>query len=99
MRHSIESTLHSFIKTLSRALISEKISTYPGILQSLDPRARLIGMFLLLLAVVLSHSYTSLLILMAVTLVLAIVSGIGLSFLAKRVWLVAVLFTGIRMDN
>jgi cobalt ECF transporter T component CbiQ len=95
MSHSIESTLHSFSRTLSRALVSEKLAAYPGVMQRLDPRARLLGMFLLLIAVVLGHSYASLLILMAFTLALAILSGIRLAVLAKRVWIVVFLFTGI----
>lgn len=95
MRHSIESTLHHFSQALSNALIAEKIAAHPAVLQRIDVRMRLIGTLLLLIAVVLSHSYRGVLILLAIAVCLAALSGVSIFTLAKRVWTVVFLFTTV----
>ena len=95
MRSSIESTLHHLSHSLSNALISEKIATRPAILQKIDVRIRLIGTLLLLIAVVLSHTYRGILVLLAIALGLAILSRVSLFTLARRVWTVVFLFTAV----
>jgi len=95
VRHSIESTLHHFSHALSNALISEKIAARQTLLQKIDVRIRLIGTLLLLIAVVLSHTYRGILVLLAIALCLAILSGVSLFTLAKRVWTVVFLFTAV----
>jgi cobalt ECF transporter T component CbiQ len=64
-------------------------------MQSLDPRVRVFGTFLLVIAVVLVHKIAVLLALFAAAIVLAFASAITLRTLALRVWLLALTFTGV----
>ena len=91
----IESTLQGFTRALSRALASERVSTQPGLLQSLDPRIRVVGILLLVVAVVLCRRLTIIGSLFIVAVLLAITSHISLASLLKRVWLVILGFTGL----
>ena len=54
----VQATIVSFTRALARALMSEEISRQRGLLQSLDPRVRVIGLFSLVLAVRLSRRLT-----------------------------------------
>lgn len=91
----IATTVISFTRALTRALTSEEIARRRGLLQSLDPRVRVVGLFALVLAVTLSRRLTVVLALFGVAVALAIFSRVGLGTLAKRVWVVALAFTGI----
>jgi len=94
-RGFVESTIVSFSRALSRALMSEEIARQPGLLQSLDPRVRLIGLFALVLAVTLSRRLAIVLALFLAALLLAVFSRVSIGALAKRVWLVVLAFTGV----
>ena len=89
------STLNSLSRALSRALVDEATARRSGVMQSLDPRARLLGMFLLVIAVVLVQKIAVLLALFLGAIGLALASSITLRTLAFRVWLVVLAFTGI----
>ncbi len=88
-------TLKSLSRALSRALISEEIARQPGAMQSLDPRVRVVGIFLLVIAVALVHKIAIVLALFVGAVVLALASAITLRTLALRVWLVVLAFTGV----
>jgi cobalt ECF transporter T component CbiQ len=90
----MESTLQGFARALSKAMTSEQVSSSPGVLQSLDPRIRVVGMLLLVFAVVLCRNLTVIGFLFVVAVILAITSQVGLASLLKRVWLVILGFTG-----
>jgi cobalt/nickel transport system permease protein len=64
-------------------------------MQSLDPRVRVLGIFVLVIAVVLVHKIAVLLALFAGAIVLALASAITLRTLTLRVWLVVLAFTGV----
>ncbi len=64
-------------------------------MQWLDPRVRVLGTLLLVIAVVLVHKIAVLLALFAVAIVLALASAVTLRTLTLRVWLVVLAFTGI----
>ncbi len=64
-------------------------------MQSLDPRARLIGIFALVIAAALAHKIVVVLALLVGGTVLALASAVSLRTLALRVWLVALAFTGV----
>jgi cobalt ECF transporter T component CbiQ len=64
-------------------------------MQSLDPRVRAVGTFLLVIAVVLVHKIAVLLALFAAAVTLALASAITLRTLALRVWIVVLTFTGL----
>ena len=80
---------------LGNVLLSETVVRQPGFLQSLDPRARVVGLFSIVLAAILSHSITVLLTLFLAAIILGLLSRVGLAMLASRVWLVVLLFTGV----
>jgi cobalt ECF transporter T component CbiQ len=92
--HFVESTLQSFTRALSNALLSEQIASQPGLLQQLDPRVRVVGLIALVISVVLCRRLAVIAALFLVAMVLAVASRISLMFLAKRVWLIVLGFTG-----
>jgi len=91
----LESTIVSFSRALSRALMSEEIARQRGLLQALDPRVRVIGLFGLVLAVTLSRRLAVVLVLFLMAVVFAILSRVSIGTLARRVWVVVLAFTGI----
>jgi cobalt/nickel transport system permease protein len=97
MRRSgfIESTVFGFARALSHALMSEEIARRCGLLQALDPRVRVIGLFVMVLAVTLSRRITVVLALFLMVVMIAIFSRVSIGLLAMRVWLVALAFTGV----
>ncbi|MBZ5721279.1 MAG: cobalt ECF transporter T component CbiQ [Acidobacteriia bacterium] len=96
MSHSfIASTLRGFTRALSKALVSEQVSARPGLLQQLDPRVRLVGMLALVLAVVLCRRLDIIAALLGLAVMIAIASRVSIASLAKRVWLVIFVFTGL----
>ena len=91
----MESSLQGFTRALSRALASEQTATKTGLLQSLDPRIRVVGILMLVIAVVLCRRITPIGCLLLVAIVLAIASQVSITSLLKRVWLVILGFTGL----
>jgi cobalt/nickel transport system permease protein len=91
----LEHTLAGITESIERAVFSERHARLPGLLQRIDPRAKL-GMFL---AVVLAASLTSsigvLVGIYGVLLVVARASLIPFDFFVKRVWLGIPFFAGI----
>ncbi len=57
-RGFLEATTLGFARTLTRAMLSEQTARQRGLLQSLDPRVRLVGLLMLVLAVTLSRKMT-----------------------------------------
>jgi cobalt/nickel transport system permease protein len=80
---------------LSRALMSEEISRQRGLLQTLDPRVRVVGVFALVLAVTLSRRLTVVLALFLMATMIAVLSNVSIGVIAKRVWLIVLAFTGV----
>jgi cobalt/nickel transport system permease protein len=91
----VEKTLADLAQTLEQSLFAEDIARRPGLLQALDPRAKVISILALLIAVGLSRSLPVLLGLYGVALVLAWRSAVPLGFFVKRVWLFMPFFTGL----
>lgn len=89
----VEKTLTGGSDLLRQTMFSEDMARQPGLLQRLDPRAKLVAMILLLIAAGLVHNITTLLIMYAGTLVLATTSSLPLGFFIKRVWLFIPVFT------
>jgi len=91
----VEKTLTGGASVLRQALYSEDTAAAPGLLQRLDPRLKLLGLLLLLVAVGLVHHIAVLAGTYAATFALAAASRLPLGFFAKRVWLFVPIFTGI----
>ncbi len=91
----VESTTIGFTRALTRAMLSEETARKRGLLQSLDVRVRLIGLLALVMSVTLSRKTSVVAGLFALAIVLAVLSRVNLLMLAKRVWLIALGFTGV----
>lgn len=95
-RHpAVEGTLRSFSRALSRALISEEIAAKPALLQTLDPRARLVGILALVVATAVSRRVSVVGFLFILATAIALASRVPLKTLILRVWLVVLGFTGV----
>jgi cobalt/nickel transport system permease protein len=91
----VEQNIVGFTRVLGRALTSEELARRRGLLQSLDPRVRLAGLFGLVLAVTFSRRLAVVLALFAMAVGLAVLSRVSVATLAKRIWLVILIFTGM----
>lgn len=91
----ITRTLLGFSRALGRALVSEETARQAGLLQSFDPRTRLIGLALLVVAVTLAHKFATISAILLLALVMAVASRLSLAMLAQRVWLPVLAFTGV----
>ncbi|MFZ0815202.1 MAG: cobalt ECF transporter T component CbiQ [Candidatus Sulfotelmatobacter sp.] len=95
-RHSfLDSTLRGFARALSKALQSEHTAAQPGLLQALDPRVRVVGIFALVVSVILCRRLAAIAAIFLVAIALALASRVSLRSLAKRVWLVVLGFSGV----
>ena len=94
-RNVFKRTLRGISETLERSIFAEEISSRPGLLQSLDPRMKLIAILALLIGVSLSHSLTIIAVVYLLAILLAVLSAIPVDFFIKRVWLVLPFFTGL----
>ncbi|HTS14849.1 MAG TPA: hypothetical protein VMH24_04220, partial [Candidatus Sulfotelmatobacter sp.] len=91
----LEQTLGGITESIEHAVFTEQHARQAGLLQGLDPRAKL-GMFLtVILAASLTGSLVVLAALYAVTLAAARASQVPFGFFVKRVWLGIPFFAGI----
>jgi cobalt/nickel transport system permease protein len=93
--HFLDRTLKAMAGLLEEFIFSENHAQKPGVLQGLDARLKLLGVLLLVVSTSLVHSIPLLYGLYGLTLFLALLSRIEVSFFIKRVWLVLPLFVGI----
>jgi cobalt/nickel transport system permease protein len=90
----IEYTIEGLYRAMERALHSENSVNSGGLLQRLDPRVKVAGLFSLILAATLSTRLWVLGAIFAVAIALAALSLISIRMLAGRVWIGALTFTG-----
>jgi cobalt ECF transporter T component CbiQ len=91
----IEKTLDGSAGLLRLVMFGEDIAERPGLLQRIDPRAKLLSLLILLIAASVVRNIVVLLAAYAVTLVAAWISAVPVGFFIKRVWLFVPIFTGI----
>jgi len=89
----LERSIISALDFFKEAVLSEEIACSKGFLQSLDPRAKISLLLVLILAACLVSNIYFLLGLYLVSILLALLSGINILFFIKRVWLFIPLFT------
>ncbi len=95
-RHSfLEQTAENITRTISQSLFAEDIARQKGFLQSIDSRAKLLGMIALVLAVSISRSLAVIAVLYLLTLPAAAASLIPMRTYIKRAWLFMPFFTGV----
>ena len=78
---------------LEEAFAAEALTGRRGLLQSLDPRAKLVGLVALVVAAALSTSLAALLVLLAAGVALVLLSRLDVRGFATRAWLVIPLLT------
>ncbi len=91
----MEKTLGGMTDAMEQTLFAESIARQNGLLQALDPRAKLIGALAILLAISFSHNLPVIAALYLLTLPLAYASNVPMGFYFKRVWVFMPFFTGI----
>src|SRR5436305_3658071 len=91
----VERTIGGLAAALERALYAEELAKADGLLQRLDPRVKVVGLLALVVAAALSRQIVVILGLFGVAIVLALLSRVPIRTLAARVWVGALLFTGM----
>jgi cobalt/nickel transport system permease protein len=80
-------TISGVTGALQRAIFDQEMASQPGILQSMDPRSKLIAVLALLLATGLAHHIAVVLIISALVLLLAGLARLSLASFLRRAWL------------
>ena len=93
-RGFVEKTLAGLSDALERSLYSEEIGAQRGLLQGIDPRVKLIGLLLLIIAAASARTLPVLGVVFLVAVALALLSRLSLRTLATRIWISALIFTG-----
>ncbi len=78
---------------MERALYAESSASAGGLLQAIDPRVKVAGLFALIVAVALASRLWTLAVILAVATILSALSRISPRMLATRVWASAFLFS------
>jgi cobalt/nickel transport system permease protein len=91
----LEQTVGGITSNIEHAVFTERHARSAGWLQRRDPRAKMIGALIAILAASLTTSVAGLAILYAATLAAARASRVPFGFFVKRVWLGIPLFAGI----
>jgi cobalt/nickel transport system permease protein len=91
----VEKSISGILIFFQESLISEDFAKRDGLLQSLDPRVKLISMLALIFAVSLTRDVGVLLVVYGLTLLFAYLSRIEVPFFVKRVWVFVPIFAGI----
>lgn len=89
----IERSIKSAIGFFKEAVFSEDIARSGGLLQSIDPRIKTALLIIFIAAACFANTWTSLLGLYAVSMLLALSSKIDLVYFVKRVWFFIPIFT------
>lgn len=90
----VDKTIAGAARVVREAMFSDDVAGRRGLLQSVEPRVKLLALLALLLTASLVHELAALAALYAVTVALAVASGLPAGFFVKRVWLFVPLFTG-----
>ena len=92
---SIERTIGSLLETLDRDAATNALANADGLLQGLDPRVKIVGLLSLIIAATASHSLSAIALVFTAAVALAVVSKVPIRFIATRVWLSVLAFTGM----
>lgn len=91
----LETVALGLMAAMDHALDAEAMAARPGLLQALDPRAKLAGLLALIVATVLVSSLLGLAALFVLAVCIALGSRISVIRLSKQVWIGVLLFTGV----
>ena len=87
--------VHSALVAIQQTLLQEKTAAKQGLIQSLDPRLKLLASLTLLVMISLLSNVSLLCLIAALLFTLAVISHIDSLYFAKRVWLAAPLFSAL----
>lgn len=90
----IEKNLSAFTSAMLELIASERCAGRPGLLQKINPGARIIGMIFIMLAAVAADKAAILAAIGGLTLILALLSLVGVGMIMKRI-LPAMIFTAL----
>ncbi len=90
----LERNIKSLYAAMDRALYAETSASSGGLLQTIDPRVKVVGLFSLIAVAALSSRLSTIAAILILATLLAALSRISMGFLLGRVWLGAFLFTG-----
>ncbi|MDE3195770.1 MAG: cobalt ECF transporter T component CbiQ [Acidobacteriota bacterium] len=90
----VEGTISSLLEASHYAAGAEQLAASRGLLQRVDPRVKVAGVFALIVATAVSRSLTPPGILFLLALLLALLSAIPISRLLRGVWIPVLFFTG-----
>ncbi|MEP6925256.1 MAG: cobalt ECF transporter T component CbiQ [Pyrinomonadaceae bacterium] len=91
----VERTLTNLVRKMEQSIFAEELARRDGLLQKLDPRVKIIGLFALILDVTLARNLFTVVIILLFAVLLAVLSNVPLRTLATRAWLGALTFTGV----
>ena len=91
----IGKTIDGILAFLQEAFVAESFSRRQGLLQSMDPRAKLVSILAVIFATSLIGDLRVLIFVYALTVLFSYLSKIEVGFFIKRVWLFIPLFAGI----
>ncbi len=91
----LQKTLDGIFSFFQESFAAERYSKRNGLLQSLDPRVKLVSILALIFSLSLTRDMRILILIYALELFLSYASKIGVGFFIKRVWLFIPLFTGV----
>jgi len=83
----IERSITGALSFLKESIFAEEYASKLGFLQLLDPRIKVITIFLLIIATVVTRSIAVSFVLYALCLILAYFSQVKISFFLKRTWI------------
>jgi cobalt/nickel transport system permease protein len=85
--------MQGMARTLEEVFFSEEYAKKKGIVQSIDPRVKLVSLMMLLIDLSFMQDIRALLVIYLLVLALTGISRIALSLVIKRVWLTVALFS------
>jgi cobalt/nickel transport system permease protein len=91
---SVERTIGSLLGALDRDTATSALADANGLLQGLDPRVKIAGMLALIVAATAVRSLFVIAVIFLVAAALAVFSKVPIRFIATRVWLSVLAFSG-----
>lgn len=91
----LDKTIVGASNVLRQAMFTDDMAARDGLMQRLDPRAKIVGLIVALIAAAFVRHIPVLVGTYVLALVLALASRLSLTFFVKRVWLFIPIFTGI----
>lgn len=89
----IECSITGALSFLKESVFAEEYASRPGLLQSLDPRIKVVTFFLFIVATISTRSIEICCVLYVLCLILAYFSEVKISFFLKRTWVFIPLFS------